>query len=77
LIKNIEGQIKVIENDIEEVIHNDENLSCQQKLIKSVPGVGQILSWTLISKTEGFTVITDPRKMACYSGVVPFDFQSG
>ncbi|UUF15402.1 MULTISPECIES: IS110 family transposase [Flavobacterium] len=77
LIKNIEGQIKVIENDIEEVIHNDENLSCQQKLIKSVPGVGQVLSWTLISKTEGFTVITDPRKMACYSGVVPFDFQSG
>ena len=77
LIKCIKEQIKVIENDIEKVIHDDQSLSLQQKLIKSVPGVGQVLSWTLLSKTEGFTVITDPRKMACYSGVVPFDFQSG
>ncbi|KOP39244.1 hypothetical protein AKO67_06805, partial [Flavobacterium sp. VMW] len=77
LIKNIEGQIKIIENDIENIIRSDETLNDQQKLIKSVPGVGQVLSWTLLSKTEGFTIITDPRKMACYSGVVPFDFQSG
>lgn len=77
LIKSIEAQIMIIENDIEAIILKDENLNHQQKLIKSVPGVGQVLSWTLLSKTEGFTVITDPRKMACYSGVVPFDFQSG
>lgn len=77
LIKNIEDQIKIIENDIENIITNDEKLIKQQKLIKSVPGVGKVLSWTLLSKTEGFTIIKDPRKMACYSGVVPFDFQSG
>ncbi|MXO07501.1 IS110 family transposase [Flavobacterium sp. HBTb2-11-1] len=77
LIKNIDAQIKIIEKDIENIIHNDQNLSQQHKLIKSVPGVGKVLSWTLLSKTEGFTAITDPRKMACYSGVVPFDFQSG
>jgi hypothetical protein len=28
-------------------------------------------------KTEGFTAFTDPREMACYAGVVPFDHQSG
>lgn len=77
LIKDIEKQIKALENYIENSIQSDQNLSQQQKLIKSVPGVGPILSWTLLSKTEGFTAITDPRKMACYSGVVPFDFQSG
>lgn len=77
LIKDIQVQIKTLENDIENIIHSDENLSQQQKLIKSVPGVGSVLSWTLLSKTEGFTTITDPRKMACYSGVAPFDFQSG
>jgi len=77
LIKNIETQIKIIEDDIEDIISNDEKLNKQHKLIKSVPGVGKVLSWTLLSKTEGFTTITDPRKMACYSGVVPFDFQSG
>lgn len=77
LIKNIETQIKIIEDKIENIISNDENLKRQQQLIKSVPGVGKVLSWTLLAKTEGFTTITDPRKMACYSGVVPFDFQSG
>jgi len=77
LIKNIEIQICSIEMDIEKIISNDQKLREQQKLIKSVPGVGKVLSWMLLSKTEGFTSITDPRKMACYSGVVPFDFQSG
>lgn len=77
LIKNIDTQIKIIEDDIEKIISEDEKLNKQQKLIRSVPGVGKVLSWTLLSKTEGFTTIIDPRKMACYSGVVPFDFQSG
>ena len=52
-------------------------LSKQAELIKSVPGVGKVLSWLLISKTDGFTTINCPRKLACYSGVVPFENQSG
>ena len=31
----------------------------------------------MLAKTEAFTTITEPRKMACYSGVVPFTHQSG
>lgn len=77
LIKNIEVQIKGIESSIELIIADDQKLKQQYQLMKSVPGVGKVLSWMFISKTEGFTSITDPRKMACYSGVVPFDFQSG
>jgi transposase len=77
LIKNITAQIKVIEIQIEELIKEDEKLSNHAKLIKTVPGVGKVLCWTMIAKTEGFTTITDPRKMACYSGVVPFENQSG
>jgi transposase len=77
MINNIENQIKIIEGNIQDIISNDQKLNQQQKLIKSVSGVGKVLSWTLLSKTEGFTTITDPRKMACYSGVAPFDFQSG
>src|SRR5690606_33938151 len=76
-IERIDLQIKTIENHIEQVISNDQNLYKQQQLIKSVPGVGKVLSWSILAKTEGFTLITNPRKMACYCGVVPFDFQSG
>ena len=31
----------------------------------------------MLAKTEGFTSITNPRKMACFAGVAPFEFQSG
>lgn len=73
----LKAQIKEIEAKITSIFKTDEKLKQQEILIKSVPGVGNVLCWTLIAKTEGFTTITNPRKMACFSGVVPFDFQSG
>lgn len=77
LIKEIRNQIKGIENEISIIISSDTELKSQEKLVQSVPGVGKILTWNFIAKTEGFTTITDPRKFACYSGVVPFEYQSG
>lgn len=76
-IVQIDKQTKAIEQKIEEIINEDPALKNQAKLVRSVPGVGKVLSWIMIAKTEGFTKITDPRKMACYSGVVPFEYQSG
>ena len=49
----------------------------QAKLIQSVPGAEKVLCWTILAKTENFTAITKPKKMACYCGVVPFSNQSG
>ena len=70
-------QIHQIENDMEALIRADEQMHTQSKLIRSIPGVGKVLCWTMIAKTENFTTITEPRKMACYSGVVPFRNSSG
>lgn len=77
LIKSLDDQVKTIEASIEKIISEDYELKQQHTLAMSVPGVGKVLSWMFLSKTEGFTTITEPRKMACYSGVAPFDFQSG
>lgn len=77
LIERIEKQILLIESKIETLIQEDFELKNQSELIRSVPGVGKVLSWLILSKTEAFTRITEPRKLACYAGVVPFDFQSG
>ena len=76
-IAQIEKQTKIIEQKIETIINENSELKQQAKLIRSVPGVGKVLSWVMIAKTEGFTKITNPRKMACYAGVVPFEHQSG
>jgi transposase len=77
LIENIKAQIKEIEEKISKIFIEDNELKEQADFIKSVPGVGKVLCWTMIAKTEGFQTITEARKMACYSGVVPFDYQSG
>lgn len=77
MIEVIDGQISKIETDIEKIIRSDEQMKAQSELIRSVPGVGKVVSWMMLAKTEGFTTINNPRKMACYCGVVPFDFQSG
>lgn len=70
-------QLSLIESAIESLIKADEQMQRQATLIRSVPGAGKVLCWMILAKTEGFTTITEPRKMACYSGVVPFSHQSG
>jgi transposase len=73
----IDKQLAQIEQQIELLIKSDEQMKEQAKLIRSVPGAGKVLCWMMLAKTESFTTITEPRKMACYSGVVPFSIQSG
>lgn len=73
----IDKQLAQIEQQIELLIKADEQMKEQAKLIRSVPGAGKVLCWMMLAKTESFTTITEPRKMACYSGVVPFSNQSG
>lgn len=69
--------ISILEKEIEAIIKSDEELSSRSTLMQSIPGVGKVLTWMFLAKTENFTTIETPRKMACYSGVVPFDHQSG
>lgn len=77
LVLQLEKQIELIEAQIAQIISEDSSLQQQAALIQSIPGVGKILCWMMLAKTENFTLINDPRKMACYSGVVPFAYQSG
>jgi len=77
LIKELSLQIKSFETEITTLIKNDESLQKLDKQLRSVPGVGKILCWNLIVKTNEFKTITDPRKLACYAGVAPFANTSG
>lgn len=77
LIKAIQAQVDQVQDEIELLIKADGELASKAKLIKTVPGVGKVVCWMMLAKTEGFSIINNPRKMACYCGVVPFDHQSG
>lgn len=77
LTTHIDQQIKTIETQIKELISSDQQLSAAYKLITSVQGVGPILGWNLLVRTGEFMTICSPRKLACYSGVAPFEHSSG
>lgn len=77
LILVVEKQIKAIEKKILSLIESNIELKDQYERIQTVPGVGKVLAAMFIIKTNGFTEIKSARKLACYSGVVPFEHRSG
>ena len=76
-IKELDRHIHEIETLIRAEIKSDPVLQEQLKRIKTVPGIGDVTAWMITIKTEGFQRLTDPRKLACFAGVVPFEQQSG
>ena len=76
-IKELDRHIHEIETLIRAEIKSDPVLQEQLKRIKTVPGIGDVTAWMIAIKTEGFQRLTDPRKPACFAGVVPFEQQSG
>ena len=76
-IKLLNEHIKFLEHEMDKVIRQDDELNTKSELMQSVPGVGKVLTWNVLAKTDNFQMIDTPRKLACYCGVVPFDHQSG
>lgn len=70
-------QIKELDQLLEEIITQNEEVNTQIKRMRSIPGVGKVLSCAILAKTEGFRIYNEPRKLACCAGVVPFNYQSG
>jgi len=77
MIKELNGQITKVENQILELIKSDEQLKKTFDLVTSVKGVGLVLGTTMLVYTNCFTAFDDWRKFACYCGIVPFEYQSG
>lgn len=75
--KELGKQILKIEKEIKAIIKQDPEIKEQYNLITSVKGVGLILGVYFLVTTNGFTRFKDSRKYACYSGVAPFEKQSG
>lgn len=73
----LEKDLKNVEANIISIVNDDENLKHLYKLITSVVGIGFVTAINLIIHTNGFTILKDTRKLACYCGVAPFEYSSG
>lgn len=77
LVKELDKQIKAIEEEIDKLIQADKQLKHQKNLLESIQGVGKQLALYTLIATEGFTKFKSPRSYACYAGVAPFQYISG
>ena len=77
IIEFLDQKIKHLEKMIGDLIKGNSLLKKQNDIMIIIPGVGQIVSWNVLVKTNAFKNITKAKKFACYSGVAPFQFQSG
>lgn len=76
-IKQLEQQIKKIENAMEELITSESKMKSNYKLSKSVKGVGRILAIQMLLHTHNYTRFEEWRQFSAYCGLVPYPFQSG
>jgi len=77
MIDATKAEIKKLEKAIIAIIQENEQLRTNFELLKTIKGIGFIVAVCLIVYTHNFSRFDNWRKFACYSGIAPFDCQSG
>jgi transposase len=77
VIDAIEKQVKKLEKEIQQVVHQDETIGKNYDLLTSISGVGPVLATYTIAYTNNFVQCTDARQFACFVGIAPFPYKSG
>lgn len=76
-LKGMQQSLKKIENKINDIIKRDAAINGIYKRLITVPGIGHITAVYFICCSNAFTRCTSGKQLACYGGVVPFEYQSG
>ncbi len=76
-LTGIANDLKKVNKQIEKLIKTDPRFNRLHEIITSVPNVGPVTATQLLISTNEFKKFTDPKKFACYAGVVPFVRESG
>ena len=69
--------IKNIEVQIEKILAENEALKINYNLLVTVPGIGHLTATYIICCTNNFACKITGKQLACYAGVVPFEYTSG
>lgn len=73
----IKKQADEIKQELDVLIHNDEEVRKAILLICSIPGIGLLTAATIMGETNGFNLITNKRQLASYAGLDVKEKQSG
>lgn len=76
VLKTLDEQIKMLDETIRKLIDSDDDFKHLDRLLRSVPGVGPVLSATLLGELRELGK-TDRREISALVGVAPFNHDSG
>ncbi|WP_299006938.1 IS110 family transposase [uncultured Tenacibaculum sp.] len=76
-IKYIDKQVLSIEKRMKELLKTDDKLQHNYELLRTVKGVGLILSCQLLYHTSNFMKFNNWRSFSSYCGIAPFEYSSG
>lgn len=76
ILKALDKQIKLLDARIRTLIDSDDEFKHLDRLLRSVPGVGPVLSATLVADLSELGN-TDRRRISALVGVAPFNADSG
>jgi len=77
LIATLTLNIKMVEQQIDELINDHTELKRTYDLLRTIKGVGKIVAAYMVSCTNNFKRFTNARKFNCYAGLAPFKNESG
>ncbi len=76
-IERLTQNIQSLEAEIKHLLRQDEDLHQQLRLLLSVPGVGLLLAAHTITMTASLHVPHDPKVVAAWLGISPYETRSG
>ena len=77
MIKYLTKQIKQVEDEMMDILKSNESMLNNYKLVTSINGIGPQTALFVIAYTANFTKFKNHRKFASYTGIAPFQNQSG
>ena len=73
----LDKQITKLNTQITKLIESDDDMNHHDQLLQTVPGVGPVVSSTLIAELPELGTTTDRREIGALVGVAPFNRDSG
>lgn len=77
LTQLLNDQIKSLELEMKHVIDEDKYMKKNDELMQSIIGIGPIISAFVLAYSENFELISEPKKLASFIGIAPFENSSG
>ena len=76
-LDGLKKSLALINEQINKIVREHKAINTNYRLLISVPGIGHVTSVYIICCTANFASQISGKQLACYAGVVPFEYSSG